>query len=147
MSPRKALATTAGTTPTRVIKSPLVEGVIFCDYVIDGMTVREACAESGVGWQQIVRWIAKDPDGFGQLYAAARKSAGTVWADRAYHVLEEATPESIVVDKPRSDYAKWRAGVNDRDQYGDRQKVDQDTTLRVIVEYVAPPILAPDTDA
>jgi hypothetical protein len=125
----------SGPAPTAL---PSVQGAQFCDLVREGVPMREALVAAGIHWSQVSRWIARDPEGFGAEYAQAKRDAAAMWSERAFEILEAATPQSISVDRERAQYAKWRAGVQDRATYGDKQMIEQDTTLRVVVEYAQP---------
>lgn len=115
----------------------------FLDALAEGESVKNALAASGVAWTSVRHWIAGD-EAFAAQYERALSGLADWWAARAGDILDEAShrvaDDSAVVSiaKARSDYAKWRAGVADRKRYGDKQQIEQDTTLRVQVEYVTP---------
>jgi hypothetical protein len=109
-----------------------------------GTSVRKACKEAALPWGVITRWLATD-ESFAARYARAREVSAEYWAERAGHVLDATartlTEESsrVQIARAQSDYAKWRAGRQAPKQWGDRQTVEQDTTLRVVVDYATLP--------
>ena len=134
-------------TTTRKARGPSADTparqAAFLDALAEGDGVRAALAASGVAWGTVRHWIATHED-FAAQYERARAGLADWWADRAGELLDEAAAQvgddSAVVSiaKARSDYAKWRAGVSDRKRYGEKQVIEQDTTLRVVVEYAQP---------
>ncbi len=99
----------------------------FLDGVADGLTTRRACSQANVPWRTICGWLTQDPE-FAARYARAREDAGHMWADKAVSILDdlpdEATKEQIQTARARADIYKWRAVVQGRRDYGEKQQVD-----------------------
>ncbi len=128
-----------------VADAPRPEIAPFLDAVSNGVSIRDALAQVGLAWGTVRYWLAQDEVFAGQ-YERARAGLADWWADRAGDILDDAesnvSPADasayVAVQKARSEYARWRAGVADRKRYGDKQTIEQDTTLRVVVEYAEP---------
>lgn len=113
----------------------------------EGQSVRKACREAAIPWGVISRWLATD-EAFAAQYARAREASAEYWAERAGRVLDATaktlTEESsrVQIARAQSDYAKWRASRQAPKRWGERQTIEQDTTLRVVVDYAALPTAA-----
>ena len=93
-----------------------------------GDTIKQACANAGLPWGAVQRWIA-DERRYGvrdaaSRYAHARSVSADFYADRAQEAVEQAvSKDDAPVAKVRSDVYRWRASVANPQRYGDKQDV------------------------
>ena len=122
------------------------EAAQWLECLSDGQTIRQACKASGLAWSTINGWLRTQP-AFQARYAQARAAGAHIHADKAGDVLEEVAEQitamaeasaMVTVAKAQSEYYRWRASTGNR-EYRPAEKIEQDTTVRVLVEYASPP--------
>jgi len=107
-----------------------------CDALVEGASVREACAHAGVSWRFVSDLLGSDPE-FAARYARAREASADVWAERAVQAAMEASPETVQVDRLRHDAYKWRARVSAPRVYGEKQTVEHDGAVKLTLSRAA----------
>jgi len=70
-----------------------------------------------VGVSALYGWLDRDPDAK-QAWRRLRKLRGDMDADEAVHIAMHATQEDWQAKKLQVETLKWRAGVNNREEYG-----------------------------
>ena len=104
----------------------------------------------GTTAKTVRQWSVSDR-AIGAVYAHARTISAGALEDAAIEVANACTPESYQSDRVKIDTYKWAAAKRHPKEYGDKVEVQQDTTLRVVVERVAAelaqPVAAPQITA
>ena len=70
------------------------------------------------GYVSFYRWLENE-EGRAERWKRFKKFAGHIASERAVDEAMEATPDNFQSQRLRYDAQKWRAGVYNRDDYGD----------------------------
>lgn len=101
---------------------------LACEYIADGLTVKEAATKAGTTRKSLWLWAATDA-ALGDLYARARSISADAYDDEALEVARTSTPETVAADRLRVDQLKWAAAKRRPKEYGDRQQVEVSGTV------------------
>ncbi len=90
----------------------------------------------GTSKSEFNRWLQDETLPVRDWYARARESQGDVDADAIADVRRKMLRGTLTPEQARVaiDSLKWSAGKRKPKVYGDKLQVDQDTTLRVVVD-------------
>lgn len=112
---------------------------LICDRVAGGLTLRQACREMDICEKTVRIWILDDRGadyevdppvlGASTLFARARLLQSEAWADHLIELGEEATEETIQLQRFRSDQFKWLMGKNNP-RYNDKLTVSAESTVK-----------------
>lgn len=99
------------------------------DSIEAGNTLKQAIRDARTSWRALSLLLEKD-DAAASRYARARSVSAHFYADRAQEAVEQAlTKDDAQLAKVRADVYRWRAGVANPKEYGDR--VQHDTTVTI----------------
>lgn len=119
------------------MRAALLEGMAA------GETTTSLLTRLGVSWREVWRWTREDSE-FGADYAHARVAQAHAMADAVIALADSATPENAAAVRLMIDARKWLASKIAPKIYGERVQVDQDNTVRVVIERESPPALVLD---
>jgi hypothetical protein len=140
--------------PKRLRKSsaevPYTEdlGNEICEYIAQGMTLREACRQPGMPPESTVRlWVLDDRYGFAAQYARARNLLIDYWSDEIVEIADDSADDTIEVrgrlvtnhevvnrSRLRIDTRKWLLSKLKPERYGEQIKVDQTSTFKTVTD-------------
>ena len=112
--------------------------------IASGMSVRALCED--LDWtpdkKTFYTWMFKHPE-FLHKYEIAKAAQAQWTAELIEDIADNATPETIQVDKLRTEVRKWNASRLLPKKYGDKQVIDHQTQGEkidgVAVSFVASP--------
>lgn len=112
--------------------------VALLERVSAGEAVGSVCKAVGVSRAEVWRWTQDDPT-FRDEYARARELQAHALAEEALAIADATTPETAVADRLKLDARKWYTSKIAPRIFGERVHVEQDTTVRVVIERERPP--------
>ncbi len=104
--------------------------------ISNGESLRQVAANMGLSSEARIReWADNSPENAAQ-YARAMDRRADHHAGRIERVVDQVEAKELAPDQARVmvDALKWTASKLAPKRYGDKLQVDQDTTLRVVVE-------------
>ena len=137
---------------TRSVTEPHPDSAYLAvlDDVAEGDLIATACKRQGVTRKGLWAWSKRTPEN-GDAYARARLGSAAALEEEILERARAVTPESYSADNVVIQTLKWAAAKRHPKEYGDKVEVQQDTTLRVVVERVAAelaqPVAAPQLTA
>lgn len=108
----------------------------FCRRLGEGRAGYKICRDEDMPSQgAIYLWLHKHPE-FVAMYANAREIQAERLCDEVQEIADEATPESLAVDKTRIGVRQWRANLMAPRTYGKRINQEHPDAVVFNVEIV-----------
>ncbi len=107
-----------------------------CQAIADGESARQAIAKAGISRTAFYAELAAEGSLLPNQYARAMEIRADWHAQRIEDIADRVESGELAPDQARVaiDARKWTASKLRPKVYGDKLQVDQDTTLRVVVE-------------
>ena len=121
----------------------------ICEYIAQGMTLREACRQPDMPSEAAVRqWVLDDAGGISSQYARARALLLEHWADQIIEIADDGSDDVIVTSdgkasgnrdsvnraRLRIDTRKWLLSKLKPERYGERLDLNQNTTFKTVTD-------------
>ena len=87
------------------------------EHIMDGRTLAQVCDVMDVSRGMVYQWLHKDEERW-DAYNAAKMIGAHAMVEDAFEILENATPETIIVDRERAKIRQWIAERANRKDFG-----------------------------
>lgn len=102
------------------------------EQIMDGRTLAQVCDVMDCSRGMVYQWLHKDEERW-TAYNAAKMIGAHAMVEDAFEILENATPDTIVVDRERAKIRQWIAERANRKDFGS-EKGQQVTAVMNISE-------------
>ena len=100
------------------------------EHIMDGRTLAHVCDVMDISRGQVYQWLHKEDERW-TAYNAAKMIGAHAMVEDAFEILENATPESIVVDRERAKIRQWIAERANRKDYGSEKGQQVQAVLNI----------------
>jgi hypothetical protein len=105
---------------------------LLLDELYKGGKLSEICKRKDFPSYQTLSHWKKENDEFNSALMDALQASGQIWFDKAASVVEQATNDTVKVDKLKSDFYLKAAAAYNQDQFGNKTKVSGEVAVSQI---------------
>ena len=107
-----------------------------CAEIVSGKSQRQICVDLGIDAMALIVWLSKDSLRSARVREARTQSADS-YADMAEAVLlNENNPQFIPRARELASHYRWMASKRRPADYGEKQQIDLNATVKISAEQV-----------
>jgi len=109
------------------------KGLIFANYLLDGMKIREACAKMEITYADFCTWRRRYED-FAGLIEDARRDRADIYFEKIEEAVERATEDqdSVALARAKVEAYKHLSSISDQRRFGTKTQLSGQIGVAVV---------------